>query len=302
MRKFFIYLQLAFYLLLIYLKTNDIHILEKLGVSTNTSSVLLNYLLVVLFINISQHFLYAYYRRKNGLSENQNDNIILGLNNISILTLIVVTIIALFALFNINVKTLVYSLSIVAAALAVITKDYISNLISGLIITFSNQFSIGDNVKINDNKGKIVDITLSTIHLLNDDDDLIYIPNSVVFNSLMINYTKRDIKKISIEFEIDIKFLKSIETLQDELMHAIDDYKTYVKEDSFYLKIVEIKKDYLILKFQYILKDTNRLLEKQIRRQTTRTVADYISESNYLKKANQLKRNIENMPKKGETE
>jgi small-conductance mechanosensitive channel len=281
MRKFLIYLQLGLYLILIYLKTNDIHVLERLGVSVNTSNVLLNYLLV------------AYYRKKNNLQSTENDNIILGLNNISILVVIMVTFIALFALFAINIKTLVYSISIVAAALAVITKDYISNLISGLIITFSNQFSIGDTVKINDIKGKIVDITLSTIHVLNDDDDLIYIPNSVVFNSLMINYTKRDIKKISIEFEIDIKFLKSIEMLQDELMHAIDDYKSYVKEDSFYLKIVEIKKDYLLLKFQYILKDTNRLLEKQIRRQTTRTVADYISESNYLKKTNQLKRNQE---------
>jgi small-conductance mechanosensitive channel len=293
MRKFLIYLQLGLYLILIYLKTNDIHVLERLGVSVNTSNVLLNYLLVIVFLNIFQHFLFAYYRKKNNLQSTENDNIILGLNNISILVVIMVTFIALFALFAINIKTLVYSISIVAAALAVITKDYISNLISGLIITFSNQFSIGDTVKINDIKGKIVDITLSTIHVLNDDDDLIYIPNSVVFNSLMINYTKRDIKKISIEFEIDIKFLKSIEMLQDELMHAIDDYKSYVKEDSFYLKIVEIKKDYLLLKFQYILKDTNRLLEKQIRRQTTRTVADYISESNYLKKTNQLKRNQE---------
>lgn len=83
------------------------------------------------------------------------------------------------------------SLSIVFAGIAILTKDYITNMVNGMIITFSGQLSIGDNVRLGKQRGKIVDITLQNIHMLNDDDDMIYIPNNLLLSSEVVNYTRR---------------------------------------------------------------------------------------------------------------
>ena len=188
------------------------------------------------------------------------------------------TLVGLLSLFRIDVRQLFTSLSIVFAGIAILTKDYISNMINGMIITFSGQLSIGDNVRIGLHRGKITDITLQNIHLLNDDDDMIYIPNSILLISEVVNYTKRDIKRTSIEFEIDLKHLKNVEELEQILIETLSPFQDLIKPESHYLRVAEVKKDSVAMKFQYILKEPNKDLERQIRRRTTRRLVEIISE------------------------
>ena len=72
---------------------------------------------------------------------------------------------------------------------------------------------INDYVKIGTVKGKIIDINLTKIALLNDDDDVIFLPNNRVFTSDIINYTRREIRKVSVDFEMDLKALHTVEEL-----------------------------------------------------------------------------------------
>ena len=145
-------------------------------------------------------------------------------------------------------------------------------------MTFSSQLSIGDNVSIGIHRGKITDITLQNIHLLNDDDDMIYIPNNIVMNSEVVNYTKREIKRTSIDFEIDLKHLKTVEELERSLIEVLSPFQELIKPDSYYLRVAEVKKEYVVMKFQYILKEPNKDLERQIRRRTIRRLVEIISE------------------------
>jgi small-conductance mechanosensitive channel len=88
--------------------------------------------------------------------------------------------------------------------------------VSGTLIAFSDEINIGDTVLIGGKKGKVTDITLSKFILLNDDDDYVILPNSTVFSNEIINYTRREIRKTSIDFEIDIQQMKKVEELETE--------------------------------------------------------------------------------------
>jgi len=180
--------------------------------------------------------------------------------------------------WDIDVKSLLTSLSIVAAALAIISKEYVNSIISGFIISFSHEISIDDYVKISGYKGKILDISLSKITLLNDDDDIIYIPNDKVYLGEIINYTKREIRKVSIDFELSLDYFTNMEVLEKTLIDSLKDYKSYIEEDSFNVKVVDVKHDFLYLKFQYTLKEINRDVERQIRKQTIRQIVNNIRE------------------------
>ncbi len=240
------------------------------------TNILLNFLILLLGLNLLKIGAVSLYRRRQHLSADKPDNVMVGIQNIYILLTTAVVMVTSLSFFGIDIKSLFTGLTIVAAAIAIITKDYIANIISGIAISFSDEISIGDYVKIAEHKGKVMDISISRIALLNDDDDTIYIPNNTVFISNIINYTKKGIRKVSIEFEMNLEFIDTIEGLEKDLIECLSDYHGSIEEGSFALKIVDIKKDSLDLKFQYILKGINRELEREIRRKTVRRVVNHI--------------------------
>ncbi|MFN7118681.1 MAG: mechanosensitive ion channel family protein [Saprospiraceae bacterium] len=241
--------------------------------------LLLGFGIFALSANLIVVFLSWLYRRRKQIPYSQPDNVVLGLQNIYYLLLSGATIVLVLAFMGIPPENLFTSLSLVAAAIAIVSKDYISEIISGMIISFSREISIGDYIKIGNHKGKIIDLNLTKIVFLNEDDDIMYIPNNTVFNSEIVNYTRKQIKRVNIEFEVDLKAIKNVEALEADLIEAIKDYHEYIQPGSFALKIGDIKKDSLTLKFQYILNQINRELEQDIRRKTVRRVVNYVKKN-----------------------
>lgn len=230
----------------------------------------------LLFLDFIQFFTIKWYRHRHKIQ--RDDNFTIGVGHIYLLLLVIGSVVGLLSLFQIDGRQLFTSLSIIFAGIAILTKDYISNMINGMIITFSGQISIGDSIRVGQQRGKIVDITLQNIHLLNDDDDMIYIPNSFLLTSEVVNYTKREIKRSSIEFEIDLKHLITVDELERILTDTLSPFQDLIKPDSYYLRVAEVRKDNVLMKFQYILKDPNKELERQIRRRCTRRLVEIISE------------------------
>jgi small-conductance mechanosensitive channel len=265
--------------LLIYLKFTDYDLIDSWKIPLRKTDVLVNFLIFLISLNTIIYLLAFFYRKRKKYARRQNDNLIAGLNNLYYLIVSGGVLATLLLFLGFDLFTFFTSLSIFAAALAVLSKDYISNVVSGTLIAFSDEINIGDTVLIGGKKGKVTDITLSKFILLNDDDDYVILPNSTVFSNEIINYTRREIRKTSIDFEIDIKHMKKVEELETELIATLSEFHHLIRPDSYRLKIVEIRKDYVSLKFQYILDKPDRELERDIRRATSRKVLQIIIES-----------------------
>jgi len=72
--------------------------------------------------------------------------------------------------------------------------------------------------------------------------------------------------------------------LEKELISALEAYAEFIEPNSYNLKIVEMRKDYIDLKFQYTLEILDRVLQRNIRKNTVRKVFNYISSKNAGKK------------------
>ena len=200
-----------------------------------------------------------------------------GVDNIAKVVIVFGAVVYLFQLFGVDPRTLLTSLSIVAAAIAIITKEYINDFLVGLYFSFSQNFEIYDYVKMGEHKGKITELQILKIRLLNDDDDSILIPNSKVYNSEIINYTRRDIRLMSIDFELTTANVSTLEQLEEDLSNSLADFKEYIEPGSFNLRIVDMKKDYVELKFQYRLKKFDIEMQRQIRKKTVRQVFNQVA-------------------------
>lgn len=230
-------------------------------------------------LNIVTAILVMIYRLRKNIPYKFTDNVINGINNLYYLVFAFGIIVMILGFWGIDIKNLLTSLSIVAAAIAIMSKEYVMMIISGIIISFSNEINIDDYVKIGDNKGKILDINLTKITILNEDDDIIYIPNDKVYMSEIINYTKKEIKKVSLDFELDLKYLTSIEDLENKLSKSLLSFNQYIEPDSLNLKIVDVHFEYVKLKLQYQLKEVNRDVERLIRKKTSRLIVNAVKEA-----------------------
>lgn len=228
-----------------------------------------------ILISIAWIVLISWYLRKNRLQRLTRDNFVLGLNRISSVLNTVVFLVALMTLTGLNLKETFFSLSIAAAAFALLTKEYVANMINGLIIMFSDQLSLGDQIRVGEFRGKVLDITLINVVLQNDDDDIVLIPNSVIFSSMVLNQSKQNIKKLTIEFELDLKYQSSPDTLERELKAALRPYAGNITENSFSLKILEIKKDLVHYKVQFLIPRPDKETERRMRRMLINTILSF---------------------------
>lgn len=240
---------------------------------------LIQFLIFITILNIATALLIMAYRLRKKIAYKYTDNVINGINNIYYIILGFGIMLMIFGFWGINFREFLTSISIFAAALAIISKDYVANMINGIIISFSKELNIDDYVKIGDYKGKILDINLSKVVLQNDDDDILYLPNDKVYQSEIINYTKKEIKKISIDFELSLSNYSTIEALQEALISSLSDFHDKIEKNSFNLKIVHLYHDYLVLKFQYTLQIVDIEVERQIRKRTIRVIANMIKQS-----------------------
>jgi small-conductance mechanosensitive channel len=233
-----------------------------------------------LSISVVRLLIISWYIRKHKLKSNIKDNFILGINRIVSVLNTVFFIIALMIFLGVDPIKFLTSITIVAAAIALISKDYITNMINGLIIMFSDRLSLGDHIKVHDQEGKILDITLLNIILQNEDNDMVLIPNSVIFTSVIVNQSKQNIKKLTVEFELGLEKGFTPDTLENYLADAIANYKDSIMHQGFSVKTVEIKKDTARFKIQVLLKHHDRPKERAIRRSLNTAILKITSENN----------------------
>ncbi len=242
-----------------------------------TERTLLVSAFVLVAINLATRLIKWWYRQRGYSRRRGVKNFVFGVENIRKLLLVALAIFTFFSLLGVEFARLFTSLSIVAAAIAIISKEFVNDLIVGMYYSFSDTFEAGDYVKFHGHKGKVVDIGLLKVKIMNDNDDLVILPNGKVYSEDIINYTRRDVRLMSIDFEMDIKLVKDIDSLERELVAAVAEFAEHIQPDSYNLKIIEVKKELLELKFQYRLIGERSAFQREIKRKTVRAVFSYVT-------------------------
>jgi small-conductance mechanosensitive channel len=251
---------------------------QSLSIPVRYLDALLLFLVAQVVIHLLRMTIITVYTRRRRLPHGIVDNFILGINQIASIAVFLAFLISALLVLNIDIREALTAISIVAAAIAILSKDYVSNMINGMILMFSSHISLYDQIRIGEQRGRIVDITLMNIHLVNDDDDLIYIPNNAVLTEEVVNYTKRKVKKVSIEFEMSYVHLQQLDELEAYLQACLAEFSHYIMPGSYNLKVVEIRKGSAQLKLQYVLRgESKKEVERQIRRMTVRKVIEYVN-------------------------
>lgn len=252
--------------ILVYFYFNRPDFFKEHTVLKTVAKALIIFLGASLIVSTLRLTIIYWYTRKHNFKSNIKDNFILGINRIVSILNTVFIVFGLITLLKVDPKDFIFSVSIVAAAIAVTFKEYINNMINGLIIMFSDRLSLGDHIRIGNDEGKILDITLINMILQNEDSDMVIVPNSIAFSSVIINQSKQNTKKLSVEFDMALENGYTPEYLENYLNKVIDNYSANVVPGGLTVKTPEINKDVVIFKAMVLLKHYDKLKEREIRR------------------------------------
>lgn len=217
-----------------------------------------------------------YLRKKS--HDPMRSNFVLGINRIAEILNVGIFIIAFMLFFGLNPVEFFTSITIVAAAIAIVSKDYITNMINGLIIMFSDQLTLGDTIKIGDHEGKITDVTLMNIVLTNEDSDMVMVPNNLLLTAQVINHSKQHVRKLTFDFDMKIVPGLDVNEIEGKIREVIAEFDEHVNKGSFYLKTLAIHQDDVRFKCQFLLNTFKKDLEREIRRKVNQTIIEIARE------------------------
>ncbi len=223
-------------------------------------------------------FVYLYIRRKQLVKEN---NVVLAINRMATLLNAAILVASIILLSNLTWEAFFTSFSLVAVATVLLTKDYISNTVNGLILMVSDRIVLNDYIKIGSHTGKVVDITLSNVHLLNDAKHVILIPNNTVFASDVINYTRKASRYVEVDFEVKPDMIKDLTELEEQLIEAMRPYDSLVKKNSYELLVDHVASDEISLRFRFVLQASDMQKEKKLKHEILRKVTQIFYNKSY---------------------
>jgi len=109
---------------------------------------------------------------------------------------VILGLIAVLQVWGINVSAFLASLGLGGLAFALAAKDTAANLFGGLTILADKSLKIGDWIKVGSVEGVVEDIGLRTTKVRTFEKSLITLPNQMLANQPVENFSRRGIRRI----------------------------------------------------------------------------------------------------------
>lgn len=214
-------------------------------------------------VSVIRFVLISFYNTRHA-QKTVRGNFVLGISQLTAILNVAFFLLAFMVGLGINPVEFLTSMTIVAMAIAVTFRDYITNMISGLLIMFSEQLSIGDRIRIGNEKGRIEDITLSNIVLKNEEDDIVMVPNNFFYTQSITNLSVHRSKFFYVKFELPLNIAHHSDELEADLQDLLRAHPELEKEHEVKLSVEQIGKDFVKFKMELVAISSSDRLHRQI--------------------------------------
>jgi len=169
-----------------------------------------------------------------------------------ILVVVLMVFLILGIVFKLNIASLVAGLGIGGLALALAAKETLENLLGSFTIFLDKPFKIGDQVIVNNFRGKVERIGLRSTRLRTLENSLVTVPNKRMVDAELDNLTERQ------SFRVFFNLTVTYSTSREKLTQFIDRIKVLLTteeliEENFSVRFhtfgdsaLEIRVDYYV--------------------------------------------------------
>ena len=131
---------------------------------------------------------------------------------------------AILTVWGINVTALIASLGLGGLAFALAAKDTASNLFGSFALLADKSIRIGEWVKVGGVEGVVEDVGMRTTKIRSFEKTLITVPNQLVANQPIENFSRRGIRRIKMHIGL------TYDTTEAQMRAIVDDIRTMLEE------------------------------------------------------------------------
>lgn len=154
------------------------------------------------------------------------------------MAIIVLTGIMALEKLGVSIAPFVASLGVGSLVLGFAFKDSLSNLASGLMILIYRPFKIGDTIDVGGTMGNVLDLTIVNTQLKDFAGLIIYLPNSKVWGSKIINYSRAEYRRAI--FTVGIDYNDDQNKAWDVLQKLINQEERILKDPAPFIRLSEL--------------------------------------------------------------
>lgn len=149
--------------------------------------------------------------------------------------ILIIGVLVALSQIGISLGPLLAGLGIAGFIIGFALQDSLSNFVSGLMILVYRPFDIGDFVEVAGVKGQINAMSLVNTSFLTFDNQKLVVPNNMVWQSVITNYTDQETRRVDLEF--GISYGDDIDQAEDIIRQVMDGYDTILEEPEPVIKV-----------------------------------------------------------------
>lgn len=177
---------------------------------------------------------------KKSLSSKMDDTIFEFVLKITRVLIYIIAIFLVLAILEINLTGLVAGLGLGGVIVTLAAQDTAKNLFGGLVIFIDKPFVVGDSIEMDSFEGTIEDITFRTTRVRSYENALINIPNAVIADASVINWSKMEKRRYKTNLCVELNTpLEKLELLKSRIEKMLQERET-IYDDSIIVRFDKI--------------------------------------------------------------
>ncbi len=172
----------------------------------------------LMLMGVIGEFIDTWGREWTKKTESTMDDALLPLfRSISNTSLVVIAVIVILGQWGVEVGPFLAGLGIAGIAIGFAVKDSLGNVFGGVSLMLDGTFKVGDKVEVDNGSllGEIYDVGIRSTKVRTYDHEIVTIPNGILANSKIKNYTKPDhlirvVVNFGVAYGSDVKKVKKV--------------------------------------------------------------------------------------------
>lgn len=168
-------------------------------------------------------------------SKNADPTITRFLDNVMNVTLKTVLIIIILQYIGVNLTGLTTIVASAGVALSLALKGSLANLAGGVIILVARPFNVGDFIETTEHSGVVEKISIFYTYLVTFDNKQILIPNGILTDSSIVNYSSKEIRRVDLTFSV--AYEEDVIRVKNVLINILKKNELVLEEPEFFVGI-----------------------------------------------------------------
>lgn len=157
------------------------------------------------------------------------------LDNVMNVTLKTVLIIIILQYIGVNLTGLTTIVASAGVALSLALKGSLANLAGGVIILVARPFNVGDFIETTEHSGVVEKISIFYTYLVTFDNKQILIPNGILTDSSIVNYSSKEIRRVDLTFSVSYE--EDVIRVKNVLINILKNNELVLEEPEFFVGI-----------------------------------------------------------------